>query len=444
MVAPPEVPRSAPPPRYDAVRAAQVRAVGTGFLRLRPWIVGPAAGVTVLVLGFSGVPFAQLRALGMGMAALLGFFVWEAWRARTVDFSEEWLFRSLRITSAGITLGCAVTGGLASPMLPLLFAPIVTTFAAFGRGREGTQALIGAVLLVALLGALPAGVPFPPLPSPQSGWLRLLFVVVSLLLLRAGVSGLTEASRRSGELLERLRAEALDAAEARVAALESMGASVAHELKNPLSSVKGLVQLLARSATEARTQERLEVVRSEVERMEGILQEYLSFARPLGALRRTDVELGQLLDDVASVVEARAQAAGVRIERPPTQARVRGDARRLKEALLNLALNALEATPPGGRVELGADAGDAGAVITVRDSGRGMPASVLARVGTPFFTTREAGTGLGVVLARTVVRQHGGRLEYESHPGQGTVARIILPPASAEAETHHGEGAAGR
>lgn len=444
MVAPPEVPRPSAPPRYDAVRAAQVRAVGTEFLRLRPWIVGPAAGVTVLVLGFSGVPFAQLRALGLGMVALLSFFVWEAWRARTADFSEDWLFRSLRITSAGITVGCAVTGALESPMLPLLFAPVVTTFAAFGRGREGTQALIGAVLLVALLGALPAEVPFPPLPSPQSGWLRLLFVIVSLLLLRAGVSGLTEASRRSGELLERLRAEALDAAEARVAALESMGASVAHELKNPLSSVKGLVQLLARSATEARTQERLEVVRGEVERMEGILQEYLSFARPLGALRRTDVALEQLLDDVASVVEARAQAAGVRIERPPTRARVRGDARRLKEALLNLVLNALEATPPGGRVELGAEAGDAGAVITVRDSGRGMPAAVLARVGTPFFTTREAGTGLGVVLARTVVVQHGGRLEYESHPGEGTVARIILPPASAEAETPHGEGAAGR
>jgi signal transduction histidine kinase len=73
-----------------------------------------------------------------------------------------------------------------------------------------------------------------------------------------------------------------------------------------------------------------------------------------------------------------------------------------------------------------------------------MPPEVLARLGTPFFTTREEGTGLGVVLARTVVVQHGGRLEYESHPGQGTVARIILPPASAEAETHHGEGAAGR
>jgi signal transduction histidine kinase len=431
-------------PRYDALRAAQVRAVGTAFLRLRPVLVGPAAGVTGLVLGFAPeVPSAQLRALLTGMTVLLGFFTWEAWRARTRDFSEAWLFRSLLVTSVGLTVGCAVTGGLASPLVPLLFAPVVTSFAAFGRSREGAWALGGALLLVAGLGALPVGVPFPPLPSPRSEWLRLLFVLVTLLLLRTSVAGLTEAYRRSGELLERLRAEALEAAEARVSALESMGGSVAHELKNPLASVKGLVQLLARSASEKRAQERLAVVQSEVERMEGILQEYLSFARPLGALRRGEVDLGQLLEDVAGVVEARAQAAGVRVERRPTSARVRGDGRRLKEALLNLVLNAIEATPPGGRVELGAEPQGAGAVLTVRDTGRGMPAAVLARVGTPFFTTREAGTGLGVVLARTAVVQHGGRLEYESHPGEGTVARITLPAAT-EAETPHGEGAAGR
>jgi signal transduction histidine kinase len=421
--------------------------VGTAFLRLRPLLVGPAVLVTGLVLGSAPeVPRAQLRALLTGMTVLLGFFSWESWRARTRDFSEAWLFRSLLVTTVGLTAGCALTGGLASPIVPLLFAPVVTCFAAFGRGREGAWALGGAVVLVVGLGALPVGVPFPPLPSPRSEWLRLLFVLVSLLLLRTSVAGLTEAYRRSGELLERLRAEALEAAEARVSALESMGGSVAHELKNPLSSVKGLVQLLARSATEPRARERLAVVQGEVERMEGILQEYLSFARPLGALRRGEVDLGQLLEDVAGVVEARAQAAGVRVERLPASAspRVRGDGRRLKEALLNLVLNAIEATPPGGRVELGVEPAGTGAVLTVRDTGRGMPAAVLARVGTPFFTTREAGTGLGVVLARTVVVQHGGRLEYESHPGQGTVARITLPPAAAEAEAHHGEGAAGR
>jgi signal transduction histidine kinase len=428
------------PSGYDAVRAAQVRAVGTAFLRLRPRLVGPAMAVTAAVLALSGVPAAQLRALGVGMGLLLGFFTWEAWRGRTRDFPEAWLFRSLLITTGGITLGCAVTGGLASPLLPMLFAPVVTTFAAFGRGRESAVALGMAGVLAVGLGALPPDVPFAPLPSPQSGWLRLLFLGVSLLLLRAGVAGVTEAYRRSGEVLERLREESLDAAQARAAALESMGASVAHELKNPLSSVKGLVQLLERSAAEPKARERLGVVQSEVERMEAILQEYVSFARPLGALRPADTRLEPLLEEVASVVEGRARAAGVQVEWAATEARARVDARRLKEALLNLALNALEATPPGGSVVLGAEEAGGRVTLTVRDTGRGMPPEVLSRVGTPFFTTREAGTGLGVVLARAVAVQHGGSLEYESQPGQGTVARLTLYKEG----PHHGESPAGR
>jgi len=432
-------------PRYDAVRTAQVGAVGTAFLRLRPRLVAPAMAVTLLVLGRSGVPAAQFRALSVGMVLLLGFFSWEAWLARTRDFPEAWLFRSLLLTSAGITVGCAVTGALASPVLPLLFAPVVTTFAAFGPGRESTAALVWTVLLALLLGALPPGVPFPPPPSPQSEWLRLLFLLVALLLLRTGVAGLTGAAHRSGLLLERLRAETLEAAETRVAALESMSASVAHELKNPLSSVKGLVQLLSRSTEgDTRAHKRLEVVQSEVERMEGILREYLSFARPLGSLRPAETGLGQVLEDVAAVVEARARAAGVHVERLPGQARARVDVRRLKEALLNLVLNALEATPAGGRVILGVEGTAEGVVLTVRDTGRGMPPEVLARLGTPFFTTREEGTGLGVVLARAVIVQHGGRLDYESHPGQGTVARLTLPAAPAQEVPHHGESAAGR
>ncbi|HYO65897.1 MAG TPA: hypothetical protein VEU33_07440, partial [Archangium sp.] len=135
------------PPRYDAVRTAQVRAVGTAFLRIRPRLVAPAMAVTLLVLGRSGVPAAQFRALSVGMVLLLGFFCWEAWLARTRDFPEAWLFRSLLLTSVGISVGCAVTGALASPVLPLLFAPVVTTFAAFGPGRESTAALVWTVLL---------------------------------------------------------------------------------------------------------------------------------------------------------------------------------------------------------------------------------------------------------------------------------------------------------
>jgi signal transduction histidine kinase len=110
-------------------------------------------------------------------------------------------------------------------------------------------------------------------------------------------------------------------------------------------------------------------------------------------------------------------------------ARARVDARRLKEAILNLALNALAASRPADRVELRCTA-RGGLTIAIADSGRGMTSAELARVGTPGYTTRPGGTGLGVVLARRIVEQHGGTLTFTSAPGRGTTAQIELPEAT--------------
>jgi len=103
------------------------------------------------------------------------------------------------------------------------------------------------------------------------------------------------------------------------------------------------------------------------------------------------------------------------------------DTRRLREALFNLVTNALDATASGGKVEVRIAQRDGEAQVEVRDSGRGMPPEVLERVGTPFFTTREQGTGLGVAMARAAFTQHGGSLEYRSEEGRGTVVVGVLP-----------------
>jgi signal transduction histidine kinase len=139
------------------------------------------------------------------------------------------------------------------------------------------------------------------------------------------------------------------------------------------------------------------------------------------------------------VLSARADDARVRLF-AQGDATVEADPRRLKEALLNLVANAIEATPPGGEVvvEVRPD-GDATEIV-VRDTGRGMPAETLTRIGTPFFTTRDDGTGLGVVLARSVIAQHGGSLRYESEPGKGTRVKVTLPRVNTE--VRHGAGAA--
>jgi signal transduction histidine kinase len=157
-----------------------------------------------------------------------------------------------------------------------------------------------------------------------------------------------------------------------------------------------------------------------------ILQGYLSFSRPLEKLQRAPVDLGGLADELLQLLAPRARAAGVRMSRTGA-ASIDADVRKLREGLFNLIANALEATPPGGRVELTIEPSLQGTRVLVRDTGRGMTPEVLERIGTPFFTTREQGSGLGVALARAAFEQHGGSLCYTSSLGAGSVATVQLP-----------------
>jgi signal transduction histidine kinase len=234
--------------------------------------------------------------------------------------------------------------------------------------------------------------------------------------------------------LGRAREEMVYRALARAREMEQIGWKLSHELKNPLAAIKGLVQLSARNVTvcDPDLAEQLRVVASEVDRMENILKEYLSFSRPFEALQPQQIALGALADEVLSLMDARAASVGVVLRRRG-DAVIEADPRRLKDALFNLIGNAVEATAQGGRVEVEIDEGERGARIAVRDSGRGMPPDVLDRLGTPFFTTREQGTGLGVVTARAAFAQHGGSLVYSSEPGRGTTAVGTLPVRSMQA-----------
>lgn len=411
------------------VVGAAVREVGTRFLRWRPWIVAPAAALTVALLVRAPVPPAQRAALGLGIGTLLTGFVLEAWWLRRAVLSQAHLFVSLLSTQLGLLFGCAVSGGLTSPLLPMLFAPGVTAFAAFGPGRRSALVLgaLGAGALGLLL--LPPGMPFPPLPVREARLLLALFTLVSAALLRLSVAGLAGAYAAASARLERAHEALVASTEARAQSLEAIGARVAHEVKNPLSAVRSLVDLLAQSPADATAARRLGVVREEVERIEALVRDYLSFARPLDLLRPEDVDLALLLPDVAAALEARAQRGGVALVLAgPPSLRVRADPRRVREAVVNLLGNALEATPAGGRVTLTwGDAPGGGVRLEVHDTGRGMAPDELARAGTAFFTTRADGTGLGLVLARAVAAQHGGTLQLDSRPGEGTRAQLELP-----------------
>jgi signal transduction histidine kinase len=208
--------------------------------------------------------------------------------------------------------------------------------------------------------------------------------------------------------------------------LEQLRVRVAHELKNPLSGVKALVQLGLRNPAETASHQRLAIIEKEVARMEELLRRYLSRARPLQEVTPAPVDLGPLVCETLLMLSARAEGARVRL-RARGAATVEADPSRLKEALVNLVANAVEATPPGGEVVVEVRPSADRIEIVVRDTGRGMSAETLRRLGTPFFTTRAEGTGLGVALARSVIARHGGSLRYESEPGKGTTARATLP-----------------
>lgn len=414
-------------------RAAQLRAVGTAFLRQRPWIVAPSLLAQTALLAGGDAPRAQVAAVLTGFTALLSLFAWEARRGRRALVTPEALSTSLRVTLAGITLGAVATGGIQSPLLPVLFAPTVVGFAAFGRAREGRALLVGLALALVALTLLPRGAPFPPLPPATHRAMSLVAALTALALLWAGVSSLTDAYAHAGDALSRAGDELLATAESRQRALDDLGAQVAHEIKNPLTAIKGLTDLLAEQAPDARDARRLAVISDEVGRIERILRDYLSFSHPFERVDRAPTDLAALLRELLGLLEVRADRAGITLCAEGDALTAAVDPRRVKEALLNLLLNALEVTPRGGQVTV--SWGGDGAVVTlaVRDEGPGMSPDVLARVGDAFFTTRAGGTGLGVRLARRVAEAHGGALSFERATGGGTRAILTLLDATREA-----------
>ncbi|MEZ4406541.1 MAG: HAMP domain-containing sensor histidine kinase [Polyangiales bacterium] len=428
-----------PEPSWDHVRAERVRAVGTRFLRARPWIAGVAVGVNGALLALSGAPPSQRLTLGPAMVAVVVAFALEARALRTRTVTDRWMDRSLLATAVAIAVGAALSGGARSPMLPLLFAPVGVSFAAFGDALPSRRMLALALGLVAALGLAPLSA---MVRSPYDIAMTVVSSAAAMVLLAVGVTGLVSAHQRAGEALDAMREASVREAASRAREVESVGARVAHELRNPLSSVRGLVQLLSRREHDARDARRFEVALSELERAESIVRDYLDFARPLTSFDPEALDLGALAREVVTAVEPRASAAGVSL-RVEGSARAEGDPRRLREALVNLAVNAVEATPRGGVVTVTVREDPSGATLAVLDAGPGVDPSLLGRVGEAFATTKAGGTGVGLSHAAAVARMHGGTLALTPRPAGGTAATLTLPH-TAKTETCDGEGAGGR
>ncbi|MFZ5440076.1 MAG: sensor histidine kinase, partial [Myxococcota bacterium] len=217
----------------------------------------------------------------------------------------------------------------------------------------------------------------------------------------------------------------LDTQDESTRTLTTLAAEIAHELKNPLASVKGLAALVDRDA-EGKTKDRLTVLRREVDRMQEILESFLTFSRPLVPLDVAPVRLAELAEQVAALHEGVIHERGVTIRldaRPNVE--VKADARKIKQVIINLVQNALDATPPGGAVDVVVAPDGTGARVLVMDRGPGVVD--VERAFEPGVTTKDKGNGLGLTVSRLVARQHGGDVRLSPRDGGGTVAELTLP-----------------
>jgi signal transduction histidine kinase len=229
----------------------------------------------------------------------------------------------------------------------------------------------------------------------------------------------------------------------KLAAVGTFASGLAHEVRNPLNSVALQLSLLERRAApleqkvSSEIRELIGVIREEVKRLDGLVTDFLELSRA-GRLQRRPTRLDALLDDVARLLRPEARANGVTLRQKPlgeALPELSLDAEKIKQVLLNLVRNAMEAMPDGGKVTLESGAQDGAALVRVRDTGPGLPAD--QDVFQLFYTSKVGGTGLGLPIAQQIVLEHGGELLAESSPGEGATftVRLPLPRAAAEEET---------
>jgi signal transduction histidine kinase len=261
---------------------------------------------------------------------------------------------------------------------------------------------------------------------------------------------IAERGERIGALLTMRDAESVRRIEneielsRRLAAIGRLTSGVAHEVKNPINAIVVHLELLREKMREIDpdTRRHMDIIGREIQRLDRVVQMLVDFNRPV-ELRLADFDLRRLIEDVALLASPEAARQGVRMETQLTDEPlpVRADNDLIKQALLNVVLNGVQAMSDGGRLSIVAQQYETAATIEVRDEGPGIPPDVRDKVFNLYFTTKKAGSGIGLAMSYRVLQLHNGAIDFRTELGQGTTFRLVLPlalakqPESAEAAT---------
>jgi signal transduction histidine kinase len=325
------------------------------------------------------------------------------------------------------------TRGIESRYWLVLLLPVVSAATVFGLLATLGVALVAGLILLSFLSFVDWS--FYELDSATLV-ARVIFLAMIGNLASMMAEDLRTQSREARRAADQLAAANKQLQEAeqavrrsdRLAALGQLSAGLAHELRNPLGTIRGSAEMLGRnlSAENEVAREVAGFISSEVDRANSLITRFLQFARPL-EIRPERADLTQMLDRAAALVEREAPGIAIYRNYAPEIPPFPFDSELMERVFYNLVLNAAQASPPGGAVTVKARAADDAAEVAVIDRGAGIDPKHLETIFNPFFTTKPEGVGLGLAIVSKIVDEHGGKIAVESEPGKGSVFRVLLP-----------------
>lgn len=242
--------------------------------------------------------------------------------------------------------------------------------------------------------------------------------------------------RKHQKVYEKMRLDHMTSA-------SQIAAGIAHEIKNPLTSIKGFIHLMIKKDKQNFKEDYLSIMLTEVERIELLTNQFCMLARPLETVNYTNFDLMQVTLDIVTLVKRHAEEKGVNLDfvLPKQEGNnkslffIHGNVNQIKQILINILRNAIEATGAGGHVNISLLREKKMINIRISDDGEGMSSDAIKKLGTPFYTTKESGTGLGLLVCFEIIRQHTGVVDIESTLGSGTTFEIRIPERRVEIES---------